>query len=72
MYVADESFYSTLATVGTTESGEIVQDVNKNTSHGQVSISSMFYLQFLCAKIPIAQKDSQVIIVFLHFWDLHM
>jgi len=29
----------------------------------------MFFKQLLHAKIPKPQKDSQIIIVFLHFWD---
>jgi hypothetical protein len=36
----------------------------------QGSISPTFYQQLLCAQIPKAQKDSQVISVFLRFWDL--
>jgi len=36
----------------------------------QGTISSMFYKQLLHTKIPIVQKDSQIISVFLHFWDL--
>ncbi len=35
------------------------------------SISPTFYTQLLHAQIPKAQKDSQVISVFLQFWDLH-
>ncbi len=30
------------------------------------------YAKFLHVQIPKAQKDSQVITVFLHFWDLRM
>jgi len=29
------------------------------------------YVQLLHVQIPKAQKDSQVISVFLHFWNLH-
>ncbi len=36
------------------------------------SISPMFYKQLLHEPIPKAQKDSQVIIVFWHFGDLHI
>ena len=39
MNTADESFYSTLATLNVTEKGEVLQDVTKNTTHGQVSMS---------------------------------
>jgi len=35
------------------------------------SISSTFFEQLLCAQIPkVQKKDSQVISVYLHFWDL--
>jgi len=33
-------------------------------------ISPRFYEQLLRTHIPKAQKDTQAIIVFLHFWDL--
>ncbi len=29
-----------------------------------------FYEQLLCAEIPKEQKDTNDLIVFLHFWDL--
>jgi hypothetical protein len=38
----------------------------------QRSISPTFYDQPLSRKIPKAQKDIQVISVFLHFWDLYL
>ncbi len=38
----------------------------------KLSISLTFYEQLLCLQIPKAQEDSQVINVFLHFWDLHV
>jgi len=39
----------------------------------QGSISPTFYTKLLCSisKIPKAQKNSDVISVFLLFWDLH-
>jgi len=36
----------------------------------QVSVSSTFYTQFLCSLIPKAQKDTDDVTLFLHFWDL--
>ncbi len=36
MNTADESFCSTLATLNVTEKGEVIQDLTKNTTHGQV------------------------------------
>jgi hypothetical protein len=35
-----------------------------------VSISPTFHEYLLCMQIPKSPKDSHVILVFLHFWDL--
>jgi len=44
----------------------------RKEEQGQGQFHKPFYKQLLLAQIPKAQKDSQVISVFLHFWDLHM
>ncbi len=46
-----------------------INNVDVNVALG--SISPTFSEQLLRAQIPKAQKDSQVITVFLHIWDLH-
>jgi len=43
-----------------------------STSGLQVSISSTFYEQLLRTQIQKAQKDSQVVNLFLRFWGLRM
>jgi len=42
----------------------------KKSQEFQVSISPTFYEQLLHTKIPKAQKDTNDLTVFLHFWDL--
>jgi len=46
----------------------LAQNVDEIVSLG--SISTMFYEQLLLKKIPKAQKDSDDLTVFFHFWVL--
>jgi len=56
-----------------------MSNVEKNTEKNSVSFGSIFgvqlrykcqFHQHVCGKIPKAQKGSQVMSVFLRFWDL--
>ena len=58
MMSGDESFFSTLATIKVLENGTILQDLNTNTTQGQVSTEvSMRIVKFALRSFPDIQTS---------------
>ncbi len=68
----DTEKFSQIANEAQTNATESFLNTAINVQKHQVSISSPFNTQLLCAQIPKAQKKPDDLTVFLCFWDLRL